>query len=111
MLRRKRVLGQKGAGIDNQKQKPVILHLAARDRRPGEGGLRPGLRRPVHRIVKLSGHEQDGYKVCFGIEGGPRPERVSTALYLDTNSRFRWRPGRRRWRPHHDAHFTNLSEC
>ena len=30
------VPGQKGAGIDNQKQKPVILHLAARDRRPGE---------------------------------------------------------------------------
>ena len=33
---RERVPGQKGAGIDNQKQKPVILHLAARDRRPGE---------------------------------------------------------------------------
>jgi len=35
-LRRERAPGQKGAGIDNQKQKPVILHLAARDRRAGE---------------------------------------------------------------------------
>ena len=32
-LRRERVPGQKRAGIDNQ---PVILHLAARDRRAGE---------------------------------------------------------------------------
>jgi hypothetical protein len=35
-LRRKRVPGQHRAGIDDDKQKPVILPLAARDRRPGE---------------------------------------------------------------------------
>jgi hypothetical protein len=35
-LRRKRVPGQKRAGIDNQKQKPGTLHLAAWDRCAGE---------------------------------------------------------------------------
>ena len=43
--------------------------------------------------------------MCFGVEGGPHPKRVSKARFIDTNSPFRWGPGRRRWRPHHNAHF------
>jgi len=56
-LRRERVPGQKGAGIDNQKQKPVILHLAARDRRAGEEAK--GLDREGQTIAFMSAKSGD----------------------------------------------------
>jgi hypothetical protein len=54
-------------GIDNQKQKPVILHLAARDRRPGE---------------EAQGMDREGQSIAFMSvkSGDPAPCRGASVL-------------------------------
>ena len=64
---------QKRAGIDHQKQKPVILHLAARDRRAGEEA--EGLDREGQTIAFMSAKSGDTApcrraSVCGGVPVG-----------------------------------------
>ncbi|HEX4615221.1 MAG TPA: hypothetical protein VH230_04830 [Stellaceae bacterium] len=64
--------GQKHAGIDNQKQKPVILYLAARDCRAGEEAQ--GLNRKGEPIASMSAKIGDtapcrGASVDGGVPG------------------------------------------
>ena len=74
-----RVPGQKRPGIDNQKQKPVILQLAARDRRAGEEAQ--GLDREGQTIAFMSAKSGDTApcrrasvygEVPVGVEGYAR---------------------------------------
>jgi len=51
---------------------------------------------------------EEAVKMCFSIEGGPHPKHVSKAWFPIANSQFRCGPDRRRWGPHHDAHFRRL---
>ena len=78
-LRRERVAGQQRAGIDDEKQKPVILRLAARDRRAGKQAQ--GLNREGKPVALVPAERRDaalrrfapvGRRVAVGVEGEAR---------------------------------------